>query len=142
MGIGDGGGFGGEGEYAEVAVNYLSALEDYGNQGRFPMTRKKKKKGKCLTHPYKVKEQEMGNYILLSDHRGILNRSSCKTFQAREGQKSDSECSAWISQGQILSNQPDCLLQWMTGFVDEGRILDSFILTFSSLMIQSLVGSF
>lgn len=84
----------------------------------------------------------MGNYILLSDHRGILNRSSCKTFQAREGQKSDSECSAWISQGQILSNQPDCLLQWMTGFVDEGRILDSFILTFSSLMIQSLVGSF
>lgn len=74
MGIGDGGGVGGEGEYAEVAIHYLSALEDCGNQGRFPMIRKKKKKGKCHTHPYKVKEQEMGNYILFSDHRGILEQ--------------------------------------------------------------------
>lgn len=94
---------------AETTVHSPSALENCGNRGGFPMTRKK-----ASVTPHLQGERAEGEEL----HTRFRPQGNSGTgapashFKAHEGREKDSEHSVWISQGQILPDQPDCLLQW------------------------------
>lgn len=109
-----------------------SALENSGNQGRFSITRGRKKKKKASVISHLQGERVKGVKI----HTGFRPEGNFAVGPpVHEGHKKDSECSVWISQGQILPDQPDFLQQWDVHDGENTRLIClDFVKVFDSLL--------